>query len=253
MGTALLYRRTRGVEPTPAGETLARHARSLIRLTARMEAEMSEFAEGARGHVRIVANTSAITQFLPNDLLAYKTGYPDVRIQLREETSAQAVHDVSEGLADIAIFSEAVSPGELEVYPYRQDHLAVIAPVSHPLARNRTISFSETLPYVQVGLQDGSSLHGQLVARAQEADQAISFAVQVTSFDGVRRMVEGGLGIAILPAGTVLPMAENSGLQVIPLADPWARRTLYVGVREAPALSRVARKLLEELVGLKAG
>lgn len=249
LGTSLLYRKTRGVEPTPAGETLARHARSLIRLTSRMEAEMSEFAEGVRGHVRIVANTSAITQFLPRDLLTFKTNFPDVRIQLSEETSTRAVHDVSEGLADIAIFSEAISAGDLDVFPYRQDQLAVVAPTDHPIATHTRLKFADTLSYVHVGLQDGSSLHGQLVDQANELERPINFAVQVTSFDGVQRMVEGGLGIAILPSGTVPPQTKETGLKVIPLSDGWAKRKLYVGVREARALSRVARQLLQELVG----
>ncbi len=65
LGTTLLFRETKGVVPTTAGETLARHTRDLLRLLGRMEAEMSEYADGARGHVRIVANSSAIIQFLP--------------------------------------------------------------------------------------------------------------------------------------------------------------------------------------------
>ncbi len=81
--------------PTPAGETLARHARNLVRLLSHMEAEMSEYADGARGHVRIVANTSAVTQFLPDDLSKFKAQFPDVRIALSEQTSEIAVQEVS--------------------------------------------------------------------------------------------------------------------------------------------------------------
>ncbi len=252
LGTALLYRGSKGVEPTPAGEALARHSENLVRLMARMEAEMSEYAGGARGHVRLVANTSAITQFLPEDLAAFKAQYPDVRIALREETSERAVQDVREGLADIALFSEAVSSQDLEVFPYRQDRLVVIAPVGHPLAARSKIDFDETLAYPHVGLQPGSSLLAHLIAKAEEQERSISFAVQVTSFDGVRRMVESGLGIAVLPDGSVQPYQAGDQLAVIPLTDGWARRTLFAGVREEAALSLLVRKLLESLVQAKA-
>lgn len=245
LGTALLYRLPKGVEPTEAGHTLVRHARNLLRLTDRMEAEMSEFAEGVRGHVRIVANTSAITQFLPEDLSAFKTENPEIRIALREETSERAVHDVSEGLADIAIFSEVVDAGELEIFPYRQDQLVVVAPKGHLLAGRKKLKFADTLAHPHVGLQPGSSLLGHLEQMADEAGQAIDFAVQVTSFDGVRRMVENGLGIAILPVGS---LADKNELEIIPLVDPWAHRTLLAGVREANALPRVVRKLLQNLI-----
>lgn len=248
LGTTLLFRQTKGVTPTPAGDALARHARNLVALMARMEAEMSEYADGVRGHVRIVANTSAIIQFLPDDLSAFKSDYPDVRVGLREQTSEQAVQDITKGLADIAIFSEAISSLELEVFPYRQDQLVVVSPNDHPLSGKKDIRFIDTLDYQHVGLHQGSSLLGQLQSEALKLERSISFVVQVTSFDGVRRMVESGLGVAVLPDGAVLPRAAEQQLTVTPLTDTWATRTLYVGVREAAALTLAAHNMLTRLI-----
>lgn len=249
LNTPLLYRRTKGVEPTAAGDALVRHARNLVRLMGQMEAEMSEFSDGVRGHVRIVANSSSIAQFLPEDLSTFKADFPDIRIALREETSERCVQDVREGLADIAIFSEATSSQDLEVFVYRQDRLFVIAPSDHPLAAKNTIQFFETLQFEHVGMQPGSSLLGQLIAQAAELEKTILFAIQVTSFDGVRRMVESGLGIAILPDGVAPNPTEGGRLSVIPLSDTWATRTLYIGVREVSALPLVVRKFLTKLIG----
>ena len=249
LNTSLLYRKTKGVEPTAAGDALVRHARNLVRLMGQMEAEMSEFSDGVRGHVRIVANSSSIAQFLPEDLSTFKADFPDIRIALREETSERCVQDVREGLADIAIFSEATSSQDLEVFVYRQDRLFVIAPSDHPLAAKNTIQFFETLQFEHVGMQPGSSLLGQLIAQAAELEKTILFAIQVTSFDGVRRMVESGLGIAILPDGVAPNPTEGGRLSVIPLSDTWATRTLYIGVREVSALPLVVRKFLTKLIG----
>ena len=251
LNTVLIYRKTKGVEPTAAGEALARHARNLVRLMARMEAEMSEYANGMRGHVRIVANTSAIAQFLPEDLSAFKIDFPDVRIELREETSERAVNDVRVGLADIAIFSGATNSHDLETFAYHQDHLVVVMPKNHPLAAKKTLKFSQTLAYQHIGLQPGSSLLGQLVGEAAELEKTLSFVVQVTSFDGVRRMVESGLGIAILPDGVIQDQSKSGRLSVVPLSDSWSMRTLFVGVLEANALPLVVRKFLVRLVGAK--
>ena len=248
LGTALLFRQTKGISTTPAGDALARHARNLMELMARMEAEMNEYADGVHGHVRIVANTSAITQFLPDDLSAFKSDYPDVRLALREQTSEQAVQDVTKGLADIAIFSEAISSLELEVFPYREDQLVVISPNGHPLAGKKEIRFIDTLDFQHVGLHQGSSLLGQLQSEALKLERSISFVVQVTSFDGVRRMVESGLGVAVLPDGAVLPWAAEHQLNVTRLIDAWTTRTLYVGVREAAALTLAARNMLTRLI-----
>lgn len=249
LNTPLLYRKTKGVEPTAAGDALVRHARNLVRLMGQMEVEMSEFSDGVRGHVRIVANSSSIAQFLPEDLSTFKADFPDIRIALREETSERCVQDVREGLADIAIFSEATSSQDLEVFVYRQDRLFVITPLDHPLAAKNTIQFFETLQFEHVGMQPGSSLLGQLIAQAAELEKTILFAIQVTSFDGVRRMVESGLGIAILPDGVAPNPTEGGRLSVIPLSDTWATRTLYIGVREVSALPLVVRKFLTKLIG----
>ncbi len=248
LGTALLFRQTKGVVPTKAGETLVRHTHDLLRHLNRMETEMSAYADGTRGHVRIVANSSAIIQFLPGDLSRFKAAYPDVRVALSEQTSEVAVQEVSKGLADIAIFSATVPSVGLETFPYRQDRLVVITPPEHSLGSRNRVSFEETLGFAQVGLQPGSSLLQQLEVHAAQLGRTVTFAVQVTSFDGVRRMVESGLGIAVLPEGAVTPGTGDKGLKVIALSDNWAKRSLKLGVREAEALPVVARNMLANLV-----
>ncbi|MDE2618284.1 MAG: LysR family transcriptional regulator, partial [Burkholderiales bacterium] len=68
LGTPLLYRHTRGVDLTPAGESLLHHARSVLYSLEKMQGELSEYVDGVRGHVRVHASISAIVQFLPEDL-----------------------------------------------------------------------------------------------------------------------------------------------------------------------------------------
>jgi DNA-binding transcriptional LysR family regulator len=110
MGVPLLYRRHRGVALTPAGEVLLRHARAIAHMAERMSADMSEFASGVRGHVRIAANISAIAQFLPDDLASFVNANPDVRIELREENSDTILGLVREGLADLGIYNGSCPP-----------------------------------------------------------------------------------------------------------------------------------------------
>ena len=97
LGTPLFYRRARGVELTPAGQTLLHHARAVRFSLERMQAELGEFAEGVRGHVRVHANISAIVQFLPEDLAGFARAHPEVKIDLNEALSADVVRAVREG------------------------------------------------------------------------------------------------------------------------------------------------------------
>ena len=114
VGAALFFRRQRGIELTPAGEALARHARSVLRLLERMDGELSEFSSGVRGVVRLSGNPSAVIQFLPEDLDAFIRLHPSVQIKLHEDMSVAILQAVRDGLTDIGIYSGNVPADELE-------------------------------------------------------------------------------------------------------------------------------------------
>lgn len=132
IGTPLFYRQTKGVELTPAGREMVLHASNIMRLVERMDANMGDYASGLRGTVRIAANTSAITQFLPEDLACFIEQHPDMKIELTEQTSEDILDAVRDGLADVGIFSGQISPSDLDELTYRRDTLVVIMAKTHP-------------------------------------------------------------------------------------------------------------------------
>ena len=247
VGAPLFYRQQKGVLLTPAGEEMLRHAKDLQRLLDRIDDHMSDFAQGLRGTVRIAANTSAITQFLPEDLALFVENHPEMRIELAEQTSREIVAAVRDGVADIGIFSGLIPDPELDVYAYRRDTLMVLTPKDHPLGMDGPVAFSDFSAHDLVGLQKGSSLQAFIERKAAEQDLELRTRVEVLSFDGVRRMVEAGLGIAILPLGAVEPYLTASNLRMAPLAEDWAKRTLKVAVREKHALARPIQSLMAHL------
>lgn len=247
VGTPLFYRQQKGVELTPAGEEMLRHAKDLQRLLDRIDDHMSDFAQGLRGTVRIAANTSAITQFLPEDLALFVEDHPDMRIDLTELTSEEIVAAVRDGIADIGIFSGMIPDPELDIYTYRRDTLMVLTPKGHPLGTDGPVAFSEFSTHDLVGLQKGSSLQAFIERKAAEEELELRTRVEVLSFDGVRRMVEAGLGIAILPLGAVEPYLTASNLKMAPVAESWAQRTLKVAVRDKSVVARPIQSLMAHL------
>src|SRR6476620_1808327 len=131
--TPLLYRHTRGVNLTPAGESLLHHARSVLFSLERMQAELSEYAEGVRGHVRVHANISAIVQFLPEDLAGFAREHPEVKIDLTERLSPDVVRAVRDGDCDLGICHLPGGTDDLATRAYRQDRLVLVVPRRHPL------------------------------------------------------------------------------------------------------------------------
>lgn len=248
LGIALLYRQPKGVELTPAGHALLHHARNVMDNLEQLNADLSEFSQGVKGHVRIHANTSAVIEFLPEDLSAFTRLHPQVKIDLEERVSSETIRAVREGLTDIGIFAGHVPADDVQVFSYRHDQLVLVTPREHPLAERRSISLRDAVSYDFIGLQQDASLHSLLQHSAHHLGMPLRLRIQVRSFEAICRMIHTGMGIGILPELAVRTYLPALDVQVIPLDDPWARRELKIAVRSLEALSMTARQMLEHLI-----
>jgi molybdate transport repressor ModE-like protein len=247
LGTPLLFRKAGGVELTDAGRACLAHASRILQEVDLMAGTLSDYAQGVRGQVRIAANTSSITQFLPDDLSRFMTDYPAVRIDLEEQNSSEIIAAVAENRADIGIFGERTPQAGLQVFPYKCDELMLVVPDSHPLAVRASVAFVETLEYDYVGLPPSTSLASLLSEACAALDMPMKLRIQVRSFDAMCRMVVATRGIGVLPRIAAEPHARSMQLRLIPLTDDWTRRWLLLGVRDAEALALAPRMLLAQL------
>ncbi|QAU35946.1 LysR family transcriptional regulator [Janthinobacterium sp. 17J80-10] len=245
--TQLLNRTNKGIEPTAAGIALLGLARRALHELDDIAVQMQEYASGMRGHVRIFANISAITQFLPGEIKSFLAEYPQIQVNLEEKISTAVTKAVAENAADIGIFIMQPHGHQLEVFPYHEDKLVLITPADHPLAARKTISFADTLEYDYVGLHTGSTINLQLQNAASELGRLVRFSIQVTSYDALCLMVGSGLGIGILPEGVAKTYTRTLRLRAIPLTEPWARRELKICVRSFDALPVAAKLLVNHL------
>lgn len=245
----LLYRHGRGVDPTPAGESLLHHARSVLVSLDKMQGELSEYADGVRGHVRVHASISAIVQFLPEDLGSFVRAHPEVKIDLEEHLSTEVIRAVQEGAADLGICnSRMLAAGhELQVLPYRHDELALAVPRGHPLASAGAIAFADSLEYDQVGLHANSSIYLAMREAAAAAGRSIRLRIHVTGLDAMCRMIDNGLGVGVMPRRAFELMRGAGDLQLVALTDSWAARRIELVARDFSTLPVTARLLVAHL------
>ena len=253
--TALLYRHSRGVTLTPAGESLLHHARTVLFGLERMQGELSEYAEGVRGHVRVHANISAIFQFLPEDLGAFARQHSQIKIDLQEHLSSAVLHAVQEGAADLGICNVGMGGGgaqDLPSRPYRSDRLVLVVPAGHALAALDAIDFEAVLDWDIVGLHANSSISLAMRAAAAAAGRPLRQRIQVTGLDAMCRMIDNGLGVGLLPDRAFALMRSVGRLTAVPLTDAWAHRELRVVARDFDALPITSRLLVEHLTAARA-
>jgi DNA-binding transcriptional LysR family regulator len=246
-GAALLERHARGVRLTDAGRSLLHYARHLIAILHRMGAELSEHATGLRGHVRLHAIASALSEFLPADLHAFMKANPQIKVHLEEQIGPSIVEAVQQGSADVGIIAEQTSSADLVVRPYRRDLLALVVPAHHPLARRKSIRLEDALDYPFVGPHADSSLHALLVRGAAEAGKSLNVRVQVRSFDGMARLIQADLGVGVLPVAAVQAELKTRAVRSVALDEAWAERQLNLCMRDLRGMSLAARKLVQRL------
>lgn len=250
LGLPLLERGRRGVESTPAGDTLAHHARLVLGQIARMQGELGEHAEARRTRVRVWANTAAATEFLPRPLAGFLRHHPNVHIDLKERQSTETVKAVLNGSAEIGIVSDAVEHGTLQTFPFAIDKLVLIVARDHALCGRRRVALKEVVEEDFIGLSAGSALQEYLGEQALFAGQQFYFRARVRTFENICSMVEQGAGLGIVPARAAKRYRGTPGVHTVELTDPWATRQLLICVRDLETLQRPERALVDALVAV---
>lgn len=245
--TQLLSRTHKGVEPTAGGQALLSLARRALSYLDDLHVQMLDYAGGARGLVRVFANISAITQFLPSDLASFLERHPQINVQLEERNSSVSVKAVAENAADVGIFTMFPHGEGVETLSYEADRLAIIVRNDHPLAKRKRVRIAETLDWDFVGMRSGSAINSQLMKVASEADRQLRLRVQVTGYDALCLMVSAGLGIGVAPQNLTRLFAKRLNLTEIALDEEWAQRQLNICVRSAEGLPPAAKLFVQHL------
>jgi DNA-binding transcriptional LysR family regulator len=245
LGAALLVRGRQGVTPTQAGRTLLAHARAILRQAERLREDLGVYSGGLAGQIRVLSNTNALTEFLPEALSSFLAAHPNVSVDLEERLSDEIVGLIAEGVGDLGIVAATVDASALETYPYRKDRFVLVVARNHPFATRAKISFAEVLGHDFVGLDRASALQRFLAEKAARIGQPLRLRVQLRSFDAVCRLVECNVGIGIVPQTTARRMAST--IVAVALTDPWAVRELTICIRKLKELPPYARQLVEHL------
>jgi DNA-binding transcriptional LysR family regulator len=247
LGAALLVRQRQGVTPTQAGRTLLQHARIILRQTERLREDLGAYAGGLAGQIRLLSNTNALTEFLPEALSSFLSAHPHVSVDLEERLSDEIVGLIAEGVADLGIVAATVDASSLTTYPFRKDRFVLVVGRAHPLARRTTVAFAQVLDHDFVGLDRASALQRFLADKAARIGQPLRLRVQLRSFDAVCRLVECDVGIGIVPETTARRVSRTMAIVPVALSDSWAARELRICIRNLDELPPYARQLVGHL------
>ena len=247
IGLPLLERGRRGVEPTAAGLTLLHHARLVLRQIEAMHGELGEFSAAMRSRVTLLTNITAMTEFLPEKLADFLSANPGLDIDLKARRSVEIVKAVAAGAADMGISLDSVDLGALQARPFATERLVLAVPKDDPLAERRSVAFDETVHRDFVGLSVGNPMQAYVSERTQRDGKPLAYRVRLETFDGLSRLIEAGVGLAVMPESAAKSLRRVARIAVVRLSDDWASRRLVLVCRDFDALPLHARGLAAHL------
>ncbi|MGJ7516292.1 LysR substrate-binding domain-containing protein [Pseudomonas baetica] len=247
VGSPLLIRNARGVDLTPAGQSLLFYARQVKQTIEQLDQELGDYATGIKGHIRLHAITSALSQFLPDDVSRFVALYPQIKFDIEERVGSAVIRAVADGRADLGIIAAQTPAQGLETRPYRHDELTLVVPGGHPLATRESVRFKEVLEHEFVGPHLESSMHALLTSEAEKLGMALKLRIRISSFDCMCRMVSTGLGLAVLPRSVINQYLRSHKLKAVTLDEPWARRALLLVFKKYESASPTVKTLIDQL------
>jgi DNA-binding transcriptional LysR family regulator len=247
LGTALLKRGRRGIELTAAGESLLDHARIILHNVEAMRGDLAAYAGGMKATIRLLTNTSGLSEYLPKALAAFLGQHPHISIDVEERESADIAQAIVAGAADLGLAAEHALPESLERIAFSEDRLVLVAGRGDELAKRRVVDFRDVVGRDFVGLTTGSALHAHIAGHAARLGARLQFRARLNNFHSIGQMVAAGIGIAVMPEVAARRCARSMRIATVRIRDPWANRKLAICARSFRALPKPAQQLVEHL------
>jgi DNA-binding transcriptional LysR family regulator len=251
LGIALLERGRRGVTATAVGKALALHARAIGRQVGQMQADLAEYAKGFKGQVRLLCNTSALSEYLPERLADFLVAHPNVDIDVQEMPSVRIVAAVRQGAADLGLISSGVDCSGLQSRFLQDDPMVLVIPPGHPLSGSPGATFVAALAYEFIGVAPGTAFSVLIEEHALQAGYRMQIRARAENFEGMLRMVARGAGLGIAPKACVERLQGSLAIESLPLTEPWADRKLLLCSRSFDELPPYAAALVAGICAVR--
>lgn len=243
-GQKLFDRVGKSVRLTVAGETLLEYAGRLLTLRNESLRAVADQAATPRGSLAIGANEATCLYVLPNIFSEYQRRFPAVQISIYRNFSHKIMQKVQEGAVELGIVTLPLTATNVEVISLFRDEMQVVAPASHPLAKNRSVTLEEVANYPLILPKTG---HTRVVLDRllREYRDHIQVSMELASVETIKKFVGAGLGISLISRTYVQPEVAAGLLKLIPLDGQKLYRELGLIYRRDRYLSLPAKVFIE--------
>jgi DNA-binding transcriptional LysR family regulator len=246
LGDRLFDRSSRNGALTEAGVLLREHAVRLLRLSAEAEAAVRELQQVRRGRVLIGANEAAVHSVLPI-VHRFAEAHPTAQVEVRRVASRQMATELLQRSLDFGVLTFQPPEKGLQSISLGNDELVMLAHPGHPLAARKRVTIEEVGREVVIAHNDPSPARERVLRLYERRHAPINIQIALPSLDGIKRAVELGLGVAVLPRRCALTEIARGQLAAVKIPELGPSRSVRLVFRRSGEMSHAAEAFLEVL------
>lgn len=245
----LIERGKRSLAPTQAGQILYQGARDLLERFRLVENRLQVLSNAVAGTLRVATIYTVGLHELPPFLKEFLRRYPSVNIHLEYARANKIYDEVAANTVDLGIVAFPVRRSGLEVLPFKEDQLVVIAHPDHPLARHRRIEFKKLAHVRFVAFEKDIPTRRAVDRVLRSQGVPVEIVMEFDNVETIKRAVEINAGVAIVPALTVEAEVRAGTLRSIDFTRGQITRQLGILVKKGKERTVVIGKFIDLLQG----
>ena len=249
LGVQLVERSKRSVRLTAMGEDVVARARGLLAAATDLAETARSGATPLSGPLRFGVIPTIAPFLLPDVLPPLRKEYPALKLYLREDLTERVLEQLRAGNLDVALIALPYDTCDLHVHELFRDEFWFVAREADPAAKEKEIALRKLDPGEVLLLEEGHCLRDHAISACGPRRGAWEAKVEATSLYTLIQMVEGGLGVTLLPEITLKAgLLKGTRLIARPFASPAPARTLALVARRASPRVRDAQLLADSIM-----
>jgi len=246
LGVQLVERAPRNIQLTPVGREIAARARHVLRDIEQIKSTARRSIDPEKGTLRLGIFPTLAPYLLPHVVPGIRERFPDLKLQLAEEKTADILRLLEDGDLDAGLLALPLDDDSLAMEILFEEPFVMAMPGSHPLAERTSIELDDLVDAELLLLEDGHCLRDQALEVCALAGARERVDFHATSMETLRQMVAANVGVTLMPVLAVQPpIAVTANIELRPFREPAPSRTIALVWRRSSPLGPLMKSLAE--------
>lgn len=244
VGEKLFDRSSKDGTLTPAGEILFDYAKQMLNLRRTARTAIKDLRELHFGKVSISANEHTVFYLLPL-IEEFKKRHPLVKVEVKRGVASRIPKEIMAREVELGVISFKPKDSSVKSVAVSTDELVLIVSPKHRLAKKKKVSIKDLGEEKFIAHNAPSPYREQVIKKFEQHQTKLNIAVEMPSLEAIKKLVEIGVGVALVPKLTAQNEIKNGQLAGLSVNEMKLLRQLHIVYRRKGVLSQAAKSFLQ--------